>query len=185
MPPDNFLHEENLDYLLEAVQAEMFGAPLYPTISDKAALYCYNIICNHIFTDGNKRTGLAAALIFLNLNGFDLRLEVTNSVLTDYILKVAAGQSDLQGAGGADCRTAAGSVVAPCVALSRCHGDHGGAVSSGLQSGGWHCLHWRYPLGGGLGRKIPAAPGQTPQTLSKTANTREPAENALERAKTG
>ena len=28
MPPDNFLHEENLDYLLEAVQAEMFGEPL-------------------------------------------------------------------------------------------------------------------------------------------------------------
>ena len=25
MPPHNFLHEENLDYLLEAVQAEMFG----------------------------------------------------------------------------------------------------------------------------------------------------------------
>lgn len=40
MPPDNFLHEENLDYLLEAVQAEMFGEPLYPTISDKAAVYC-------------------------------------------------------------------------------------------------------------------------------------------------
>ena len=96
MPPSNFLHEENLDYLLEAVQAEMFGAPLYPTISDKAALYCYNIICNHIFTDGNKRTGLAAALIFLNLNGFDLRFEVTNFVLTDFILKVASGQSDLE-----------------------------------------------------------------------------------------
>ncbi|TDB69195.1 hypothetical protein [Arundinibacter roseus] len=29
MPPANFLHEENLDYLLEAVQAEMFGEPLY------------------------------------------------------------------------------------------------------------------------------------------------------------
>ncbi|WP_037328755.1 hypothetical protein [Runella zeae] len=29
MPPNNFLHEENLDYLLEAVQAEMFGEPLY------------------------------------------------------------------------------------------------------------------------------------------------------------
>lgn len=72
MPPSNFLHEENLDYLLEAVQAEMFGEPLYPTISDKAALYCYNIICNHIFSDGNKRTGLAAALIFLNLNYHEL-----------------------------------------------------------------------------------------------------------------
>lgn len=96
MPPDNFLHEENLDYLLEAVQAEMFGVPLYPAISDKAALYCYNIICNHIFTDGNKCTGLAAAIIFLNLNHYDLRLEVTNAILTDFILKVASGQSDLE-----------------------------------------------------------------------------------------
>ena len=28
VPPSNFLHEESLDYLIEAVQAEMFGAPL-------------------------------------------------------------------------------------------------------------------------------------------------------------
>ncbi len=36
MPPHNFLHEENLDYLVETVQADrstvrMFGEPLYPT----------------------------------------------------------------------------------------------------------------------------------------------------------
>ena len=96
MPPHNFLHEENLDYLLEAVQAEMFGEPLYPTITDKTALYCYNIICNHIFTDGNKRTGLGAALQFLNLNAYDLSLQVTNAILTDFILKVASGQSSLE-----------------------------------------------------------------------------------------
>ena len=40
MPPSNFLHEENLDYLLDAVKAEMFGEPLYPKITDKAASYC-------------------------------------------------------------------------------------------------------------------------------------------------
>ena len=34
-PPNNFLHEENLDYLLEAVEAEMFGAPLYPEIANR------------------------------------------------------------------------------------------------------------------------------------------------------
>lgn len=28
VPPDNFLHEENLDYLIEAAQAAMFGEPL-------------------------------------------------------------------------------------------------------------------------------------------------------------
>lgn len=100
MPPNNFLHEENLDYLLEAVQAEMFSEPLYPTISDKAAVYCYNIICNHIFTDGNKRTGLGACLIFLNINKHDLHLSVNNQILTDFIIKIASGQSSLEA-----CRT--------------------------------------------------------------------------------
>lgn len=95
MPPDNFLHEENLDYLLEAVQAEMFGSPLYPTIPDKAALYCFNIIGNHIFTDGNKRTGLAAALAFLKLNKMRLDKALPKNDLYDYILKVASGQSSL------------------------------------------------------------------------------------------
>ena len=95
MPPSNFLHEENLDYLLEAVQSELFGEPMYPTIADKAAVYCYNIICNHIFSDGNKRTGLGAALVFLNFNGFDLSPAVDNPLLTDYILAVASGQSSL------------------------------------------------------------------------------------------
>lgn len=99
MSPYNFLHEENLDYLVEAVQAEMFGEPLYPTVADKAAMYCYSIICNHIFTDGNKRTGLGTALTFLNLNGFDAAPSVTNEILTDFILKVASGQSTL-----AECR---------------------------------------------------------------------------------
>lgn len=96
MPPNNFLHEENLDYLLDAVQAEMFGEPLYPNISDKAAIYCYNIICNHIFSDGNKRTGLASALLFLNLNGFDLNLDINDNLLTNYILKIASGESNLE-----------------------------------------------------------------------------------------
>lgn len=69
MPPSNFLHEENLDYLVEVVTSEMFGQQLYPLITDKAAVYCFNIICNHIFSERNKRTGLGAALQFLNLNG--------------------------------------------------------------------------------------------------------------------
>jgi death on curing protein len=100
IPPCNFLHEENLDYLIETVQAEMFGQELYPTIADKAALYCYNIICNHIFTDGNKRTGLASALIFLNLNNYDLASKITNEILTNFIIKIASGNSSLE-----ECKT--------------------------------------------------------------------------------
>jgi death on curing protein len=94
--PHNFLHEENLDYLLDAVSAEMFGSPLYPSISDKAAVYCYNIICNHIFSDGNKRTGLAAALLFLNLNNYELNPIINDEILTTFILSIASGQINLE-----------------------------------------------------------------------------------------
>ena len=34
-----------------------------------AAAYAYHLCQNHPFIDGNKRTGLAAALVFLELNG--------------------------------------------------------------------------------------------------------------------
>jgi death on curing protein len=100
MPPSNFLHEANLDYLLEAVQAEMFGEPLYLNITDKAAVYCYNIICNHIFTDGNKRTGLETGLIFLELNDMRLRKDLPLTELQDFIIKIASGESSLE-----ECRT--------------------------------------------------------------------------------
>jgi death on curing protein len=94
-PPNNYLHEENLDYLIDAVSAEMFGEPMYPKISEKAALYCFNIIGKHIFSDGNKRTGLAAALMFLNLNNFDISENITNEILTTFILNIAKGNSSL------------------------------------------------------------------------------------------
>jgi death on curing protein len=40
-----------------------------------AAAYLYHLVQNHAFHDGNKRIGLAAAAVFLDLNG----LEVTAS----------------------------------------------------------------------------------------------------------
>jgi death on curing protein len=93
--PNNFLHEENLDYLLEAVVSLLFGAETYPSIPEKASVYCYNIICNHIFTDGNKRTGLASAHQFLRLNNFDFNSSVSNEILIDFITSIASGQITL------------------------------------------------------------------------------------------
>jgi len=107
IPPANFLKESALYYLLEAVQSEMFGVPLYPEIYDKAGLYMFNIISNHIFQDGNKRTGLASALLFLRLNEFHLQNELitvrinnktipsksqsNTELLTEFTLEVASG----------------------------------------------------------------------------------------------
>ena len=37
-----------------------------------AAAYLFHIARNHPFVDGNKRTGAAAAFLFLKSNGFEL-----------------------------------------------------------------------------------------------------------------
>jgi death on curing protein len=95
VPPHNFLHESNLDYLIEIIDAEMFGEPLYPHIWDKAAIYLYNIICNHIFSDGNKRTGLEAALLFLEINGYRVKLNLSQDDLLNFVIEIASGQKTL------------------------------------------------------------------------------------------
>jgi death on curing protein len=108
MPPSNYLNEHYLDYLLEIVSAEMFGKQMYPEISDKAGLYMYNIIANHIFQDGNKRTGLESAILFLRINGLNLSQELTNNDIYEFTIKVASGQSSLE-----ECQAWFGKQVVP------------------------------------------------------------------------
>lgn len=43
---------------------------LYENIFIMAAVYAHSIIKNHPFVDGNKRTGILTALLFLHYNGF-------------------------------------------------------------------------------------------------------------------
>ena len=38
---------------------------------DLAGTYLFRIVSNHGFLDGNKRAGMAAALVFLRLNGYE------------------------------------------------------------------------------------------------------------------
>lgn len=94
--PHNFLHEKNLDYLLEAVEAKMFGKALYPELYQKAGLYMFNIVCNHIFQDGNKRTGLQAAIIFVQLNNYTFKDSVDDDLLIEFTLDVASGKHSLE-----------------------------------------------------------------------------------------
>lgn len=95
VPPENLLNPDALDYVVEAVGAEMFGAPLYPSVVRKAAVYLFSIVSNHVFQDGNKRTGLEVALVFPDQNGFEIRRELPNTELTEFVLSVAAGQLTL------------------------------------------------------------------------------------------
>lgn len=53
-------------------QATFDGDNLYKTIFDKAAALLQSLLKNHPFVDGNKRTALTSAGIFLKLNGYQL-----------------------------------------------------------------------------------------------------------------
>jgi death on curing protein len=44
---------------------------LHKNIPEMACAYAFHISENHPFIDGNKRTALAAALVFLDINGYD------------------------------------------------------------------------------------------------------------------
>lgn len=57
-----------------------------------AAAYLFPIARNHPFIDGNKRTALAAALVFLKLNGVPDSLTEEEAVET--VMGVAGGAGD-------------------------------------------------------------------------------------------
>jgi death-on-curing protein len=72
-------------------QASFGGEPLHIDLFEMAAAYLYHIVQNHPFIDGNKRTGAASALIFLDINGIEIRADEDG--LVDMALRVASGQA--------------------------------------------------------------------------------------------
>lgn len=68
------------------------GRDVYPSLFHKAAALCRGIILNHPFVDGNKRTGVHAMLIFLEINGANLKY--TQKDLIELGLGAAEGKLD-------------------------------------------------------------------------------------------
>jgi death-on-curing protein len=63
-----------------------------PDLIELAALYTAGLVRNHPFVDGNKRTGFAIGIVFLELNGFVF--QATEEDATQAVLAVAAGELD-------------------------------------------------------------------------------------------
>lgn len=61
-----------LESALAQPQATFDGALVHGDLFSMAAAYLFHIVQNHPFVDGNKRTGLLAALVFLDLNGISI-----------------------------------------------------------------------------------------------------------------
>jgi len=70
-------------------RATFDGEALHPTPFEAAAAYLFHLARKHPFVDGNKRIALAAALVFLWLNGW--RIEADDASLTGLVVGVASG----------------------------------------------------------------------------------------------
>lgn len=79
--------------LARPLQKEAYGDP---DIFDLAAAYLFGVLKNHPFVDGNKRTGLAAADLFLYFNGFSL--EAGQEDIIQLVLMVSTSEIDELGA---------------------------------------------------------------------------------------
>ena len=60
------------------------------TLADLAAAYAVGISSNHPFLDGNKRTAMQVAFVFLEFNGLPITASQEDACLT--FLRLAAGE---------------------------------------------------------------------------------------------
>ncbi|MGQ9824210.1 MAG: type II toxin-antitoxin system death-on-curing family toxin [Desulfotomaculales bacterium] len=83
----------DLELLLSALavpEATFGGEFLHKNRFEMAAAYAFHICKNHPFYDGNKRTALVCALVFLELNG--ITIEDPGDVLYSAVMKLAEGK---------------------------------------------------------------------------------------------
>ena len=85
---DGIRDEGLLESAMNAPFQTFAGEELYPTVQMKAAVLCYGLVNNHAFIDGNKRIGILAMLVFLEINGMDINSK--DEELVDLGLSIAS-----------------------------------------------------------------------------------------------
>ena len=83
----------SLGFVERVFYNDLFGQPLYPDLYHQAAAYMFHVIKDHVFSDGNKRTGLACAVTFLQMNDVAFAPFDEDRVF-DFVVSVAAGPND-------------------------------------------------------------------------------------------
>jgi death-on-curing protein len=73
-------------------QASFGGHLAHDGLFAMAAAYLFHLVSNHPFVDGNKRIGLIAALVFLDLNG--VSIAHPSEALYELTMGVAEGRID-------------------------------------------------------------------------------------------
>ncbi|MBW8351002.1 type II toxin-antitoxin system death-on-curing family toxin [Bacillus sp. IITD106] len=73
--------------MLERPKSGFGDFEFYPCIIEKACCYYHSITRNHIFHNGNKRTGLSVFITFLLINGYEFTMP--EQELEDYTVELA------------------------------------------------------------------------------------------------
>jgi death-on-curing protein len=89
---DGFLDKGVVESAIAQPQSTMFGQYLHDDIAHMAAAYLFHLATTQGFLDGNKRTALNCAAVFLRINGY--ALDVTNDAIYPVALAVATNEMD-------------------------------------------------------------------------------------------
>ena len=80
--------------IAERPKTSFDGVEQFPDVFTKAATYLESIATYHVFIDGNKRTALSVAGVFLALNGYKTRFPLEASAT--FTLETAQRQHTLE-----------------------------------------------------------------------------------------
>jgi death on curing protein len=86
--------ETLLESAIAAPQATMTGQPLISDPIEIAGAYLFYLCRNHAFIDGNKRTALAACLVFLESNDLLPETKLPTDEWEEFVLEVASSKLD-------------------------------------------------------------------------------------------
>jgi death-on-curing protein len=75
-----------------APQSSFGGKSPYKNLVEVASAYLFSLCCNHPFVDGNKRTAMMAAIVFLRLNGMETTPD--SATWEKLMLDVVSGKID-------------------------------------------------------------------------------------------
>ncbi len=85
--------EGRLESVISAPKQEIFGEEQYKSIFEKAGVYLRNIIGDHSFVDGNKRSGITTCGVFLLRN--NKTLYASPKYLEDFVVRIATDHLDI------------------------------------------------------------------------------------------
>lgn len=90
----DILDEAMLESALAQPRARYGGVWMHSSLFEQAAAYLYHLTLNHPFKDANDATALAATLVFMRLNGYEI--EDSGEELAEFVYEMVRDRHDKQ-----------------------------------------------------------------------------------------